>query len=147
MNKFLELLSNRTLWCSLTAWFISQFIKYIISGYRTRSWSLRNFWGSGGMPSAHTASVISLTMNAGLKNGFSSTLFAACTIFSIIVMYDAMGVRRETGKQGSVINMLLNITAPDEEVDMKERIGHTPLEVAAGTAVGIVCALLFAALP
>lgn len=143
MNGILEILSNRTLLCSLSAWFISQLIKYTIGGCRKSAWSLCNFWCSGGMPSAHTASVIALTMTTGFQDGFSSTLFAACMIFSIIVMYDAMGVRRETGKQGSVINMLLNITAPDENADMKERIGHSPSEVIVGAIIGIICSVLF----
>lgn len=143
MKDILDILSNRTLWCSLAAWFISQLIKYILGGCKAHTWSFRHFWGSGGMPSAHTASVIALTMRVGFQDGFASTLFAACMIFSIVVMYDAMGVRRETGKQGSVINMLLNLTAPNEDADMKEQIGHSPLEVIAGIFIGFLCSVCF----
>ena len=63
---------------------------------------------SGGMPSSHTAATIALTTMVGFLDGFGSTLFAVCLIFSIVVMYDAAGVRRQAGKQGSIINMLLN---------------------------------------
>ncbi len=105
--------------------------------------------GSSGMPSSHTASVMALTTMVGLKDGFDSALFAACMVFSVVVMYDAMGVRRETGKQGYVINVLQNFIATGDPsirtTDMKEKIGHSPFEVVMGAVTGILCAVLFQA--
>ena len=142
-----DILSNLTLICGFVAWLICQALKIVTTGIKTHEWQLRHFWDGGGMPSSHTAAAIAVTMTVGFCDGFSSTLFAACMIFSCIVMYDAAGVRRETGKQGKLLNEILGwIHAPSDEVssgDMKERIGHSPLEVATGAVMGILCAFVF----
>ena len=142
-----ELLANHTLICGLCAWLISQILKLLINGLRTHQWNLRNFWADGGMPSAHTASVTAVTIAAGFQEGFSSALFAVCVIFSCVVIHDAVGVRREAGKQGKIINEILRWPEAQPESaasgDLKERIGHSPLEVAAGALIGIACAVIF----
>ena len=146
-----ELFANRTLGCCLAAWFSAQLAKYLIDGIRHRGWSLRGMlFGSGGMPSSHTAFVTALTMRAGLQAGFDSLTFAVCFVVLFIVMTDAIGVRRETGRQGSAINLLLDWfdqeTEPEtESVDLKERVGHSPQEVFVGFLWGIVTALIFEA--
>ena len=123
--------------------------KYVIDGIRHRGWSLRGMlFGSGGMPSSHTAFVAALTTMAGLKEGFDSLPFAICFVMMFIVMTDAIGVRRETGRQGSAINILMDWfmqeTDPEtENQDLKERMGHSPLEVLVGFLWGIGCALLY----
>ena len=120
-----------------------------IDGIRHRGWSLRGMlFGSGGMPSSHTAFVAALTTMAGLKEGFDSLPFAICFVMMFIVMTDAIGVRRETGRQGSAINILMDWfmqeTDPEtENQDLKERMGHSPLEVLVGFLWGIGCALLY----
>ena len=145
-----ELLQNRTLICSVCAWFSAQAIKYLVTGLRTKKWSLRPFFAAGGMPSSHTSAVSALACMVGLSEGFSSPLFAGCVVFASIVMYDATGVRRETGKQGSAINRLLQVTpeiGPDmDETRLKERMGHNPLEVIGGCLLGILFAALFTVL-
>ena len=144
-----ELFSNQILGCCLTAWFSAQLVKYVIDGIRHRGWSLRGMlFGSGGMPSSHTAFVAALTTMAGLKEGFDSLPFAICFVMMFIVMTDAIGVRRETGRQGSAINILMDWfmqeTDPEtENQDLKERMGHSPLEVLVGFLCGIGCALLY----
>ena len=144
-----ELFSNRVLGCCLIAWFSAQVAKCLIDGLRHRGWSLRTvFAGSGGMPSSHTAFVTALTVKAGMLQGFDSLAFAICFVILFVVMTDAIGVRRETGRQGSAINLLMDWfvqeTEPQEEnQDLKERMGHSPLEVLVGFLWGIGCALMF----
>ncbi|MBR3428570.1 MAG: divergent PAP2 family protein [Clostridia bacterium] len=142
-----EILANSTLICGLCTWLICQAMKIVINGIKTHQWSFKNWWLSGGMPSSHSGSAVSVAMSAGLREGFSSALFAVAFIFACVVMYDAAGVRRETGKQGKIINEILrwpeamfDDSIPDE---LKEKVGHSPLEVMAGALIGIACAILF----
>lgn len=106
--------------------------------------------GSGGMPSSHASFVSSLATSIGLKYGFSSDLFAIVTVFSLIIIYDAGGVRRSVGEQAKILNRLirhLDLKKLDREKeiikrDLKELVGHTPFEVWAGTFLGILIAIL-----
>ena len=145
-----ELISNRTLGCCLVAWFSAQLAKCLIDGIRHRGWSIRTLLsGSGGMPSSHTAFVTALVVMTGIREGFQSSAFAISFVLLFIVMTDAIGVRRETGRQGSAINLLMDWftqeTDPEtENQDLKERMGHSPLEVLVGFLWGSACALLFA---
>ena len=142
-------MNNLTLLCCLTAWLTAQVAKYLIDGLRHKGWSPRHLlFGSGGMPSSHTAFVTALATRAGLQEGFDSLAFAICFVLTFIVMTDAIGVRRETGRQGSAINQLMDWFAMEHEEagengELKERMGHTPLEVLIGALWGIGCALLF----
>ena len=143
-----SVLANRALICCLTAWFSAQLVKYVIDGLRHRGWSPRYLlFGSGGMPSSHTAFVTALAAMAGMQEGFDSLSFAICFVLAFIVMTDAIGVRRETGRQGSAINMLMDwfseSTDAENSEDLKERMGHNPLEVLIGALWGVGCALLF----
>lgn len=144
-----NLLENRTLLCCLVAWFSAQLAKYLIDGIRHNGWDMRRLlFGSGGMPSSHTAFVVALTTMAGFIDGFGSLSFAICFVLSFVVMTDAIGVRRETGRQGSYINLLMDWFTlehddAEESKDLKERMGHSPLEVLVGVLWGIGCALLF----
>ena len=143
------ILDNRALLCCLAAWFSAQIAKYIIDGLRKRGWSMRTLLsGSGGMPSSHTAVMAALATMAGFMEGFDSLIFAICSVLMFIVMTDAIGVRRETGRQGSAINMLMDWFTMEHETyeegrDLKERVGHSPLEVLIGALWGVGCALLF----
>lgn len=143
-----SVLENRTLIACMMAWFSAQLAKYLIDGIRRRGWSPRQLlFGSGGMPSSHTAFVVCLGTMAGLIEGFDSLSFAMCFVFAFIVMTDAIGVRRETGRQGSAINILmdwftLEHQSEEENKDLKERMGHSPLEVLVGALWGIGCALI-----
>ena len=149
MHAVTDFFSNKALLCGAFAWFVSQMIKGLTSGFRFHEWSLKTFLNSGGMPSSHTAAVVALTMMIGFKEGFGSSFFAISAVFALVVMYDAAGVRRETGKQGKIIKELLSISGPDGKQifteELKEKIGHTPLEVIMGAVMGILCSLLFSA--
>jgi uncharacterized protein len=133
---------NVELISAAAAWLAAQLIKCIINLVVNHSLSPNVIFGSGGMPSSHSATVCSLTTVVGFDCGISSPLFGVCCIIAFIVMYDAMGVRRETGDQGKVINNMLKIFEDmgrpiPAEKKFKELVGHTPLQVVCGAALGI----------
>ena len=123
---------------------VAQIIKTIIETISTKRFSLeRLFNGAGGMPSTHTTAVISLTTLIYIDYCLTSELFAICLIFSLIVMYDAMGIRYETGKQAEMINLLIKKANLKESfVLLKEKIGHKPIEVLGGTITGIILSII-----
>ena len=153
MHPISELFWNKPFFCALLAWAVAQAIKGLVTGFRFHEWSFETFFGAGGMPSSHTSAVVALTMSLGFTEGFGTPLFAISAVFATIVMSDATGVRRETGKQGKAINELINelldIKGPDGKrlipEELKEKIGHTPLEVIMGFFLGVLCSLLFCA--
>ena len=140
---------NKELICAAAAWLAAQLIKCIICLVVNRSLPLNIIFGSGGMPSSHSATVCSLTAAVGFDCGVRSPLFGVCCILAFIVMYDAMGVRRETGDQGKALNDLFQLFEDmgkpiSPEKKFKELVGHTPLQVVCGAILGIVvgCALM-----
>lgn len=113
---------------------------------RTRRWNLRRFVETGGMPSSHAASVAALSTAVGMEEGFRSTLFGATLFFSLIVMYDAAGLRRAAGRQAEVLNRLIDehFRHPEKDAQrLMELLGHTPLEVLVGGMLGCAGALLW----
>ena len=129
---------NVYLWIAVETWLIAQIIKVINDLIVYKKLNMRRLWGSGGMPSSHAATVMSLTTVVGIINGWDSAIFAVSFIFAIVVMYDAAGVRRAAGKQAKIINQMIE----EKGVKMKERLtellGHTPFEVFMGALLGIV---------
>ncbi|MCC6165767.1 MAG: divergent PAP2 family protein [Caldilineaceae bacterium] len=144
--QFLDaVLSNRTLLIPITAALGVQFFKFIWEAYRQRQFSIRVLLGTGGMPSSHAAMVTSLATTVGVHYGFSSGLFAIATVLALIVMYDARGVRQESGQHARILNQILREMfsgQPISERELKELLGHTSTEVLVGGIVGIVYALL-----
>lgn len=130
-----------------TGWLVAQFLKTMIHMIFTKKFMAERLIGSGGMPSSHSATVCALATATCIQNGAQSFEFAISLILALIVMYDAMGVRRETGIQAKVINEMMEMFAemgrdnlsPDEK--LKEFVGHTPLQVLAGAILGILIAL------
>lgn len=144
-----EFLGNQVLVSAVTGWVVAQILKTIIDLSLNKSFNPERLVGSGGMPSSHSATVCALTTAACTRYGAGSFEFAVCFILSMIVMYDAMGVRRETGRQAKLLNSILleNPLKLDGEVfqeRLKEYVGHTPLQVAAGAILGIFLALFLA---
>ena len=141
-----SLWDNRVLITAFAAWMAAQLIKTLIYRVLYKHFDRERIFGSGGMPSSHTSTVIALTVSMGIREGFASSLFAVCAVFSIVVIYDALGVRRETGRQGEVINRILREFLlegkPISEENMKTLVGHTPLEVMGGVIVGLCVSLL-----
>ncbi|MCL2573217.1 MAG: divergent PAP2 family protein [Defluviitaleaceae bacterium] len=145
MSFFDEILGNNALWIALCAWLVAQILKIVIELARSRRLNWGLLMSSGGMPSSHSSFVTAVTTVIGLSEGFDSPIFALGAIVSLIVMYDASGVRRAAGNQAKVINDLLaSIENTGIKLDkkLKEMLGHTPIEVAAGGILGIIIALL-----
>ncbi|MDR1150161.1 MAG: divergent PAP2 family protein [Clostridiales bacterium] len=135
------MLDNKTLALALISWFCAQFFKVVFNFIKTNKINLSLFFSAGGMPSSHSAFVTSMTFSIALNNGFSSDLFAVCLIMSLIVMYDAAGVRRAAGKQAAVINIILEqIEKQGIKIDtqLKELLGHSPIEVIGGAFLGFI---------
>ncbi len=145
-NAYYELTGNRILWIAVFSWFIAQLIKLLITILRKKTFDIRLLVGAGGMPSSHTSFVTAMTTSIGFAEGFNSSIFAVSAIISLIVMYDAAGVRRAAGKQAEVINMLVaGIEGHGINLDkkLKELLGHSPVEVGAGLILGITVGILF----
>ena len=142
MDWLTDLFTNVFLITGLSSWLIAQVLKTIIHCILYKKLELRRIYGDGGMPSGHSATVSSLATMCGLCFGAGSVEFAISAIVAIIVCHDAMGVRRETGKQAEVLNELLRFLESGREADLKELVGHTPLQVWAGILIGIANALV-----
>jgi len=140
-----EIAENQILGVSLTAWFLAQFLKGVFYFIKEKRINFRRFVGAGGMPSSHSALVSSLTVAIGETEGWSSPIAALAIVTALIVMYDAAGVRLAASKQAVVLNKMLDEVFEEGEFHqerLKELLGHTPVEVFAGAALGIVVALL-----
>ena len=147
MTLFEELLQNKVLISALAGWFIAQFLKTLIHLLFTKKFVAERLVGSGGMPSSHSATVCALSTSALMIYGIGSFEFAISFILAVIVMHDAMGVRRETGIQAKVLNELIEVfAAMDSDMSaqdkLKEFVGHTPLQVLVGSLLGITIAIL-----
>lgn len=133
-----EFFGNMYIWIAAETWLVAQVIKVVNDLIVHKKLNMRRLWGSGGMPSSHAATVMSLTTVVGIVNGWDSAIFAVSLVFAIVVMYDAAGVRRAAGKQAKVLNQMIE----DKGMHMKERLtellGHTPFEVFMGALLGIV---------
>ncbi len=145
MNPIEQLLQNKILWVALVSWFIAQLLKVIITLLQEHRLDWSKLWASGGMPSSHSAFVMSLAISSGQVWGYDSTYFAIAAVLSFVVMYDAANVRLEAGKQAAVINQIIEVLEnPDlnPEERLKEILGHTPLQVIAGGVLGFVVAII-----
>jgi acid phosphatase family membrane protein YuiD len=129
----------------LVAWFVAQVAKVVIASVRMRRLNLRVLADPGGMPSSHSAICMGLTAAVGKHLGVSTAPFAIALIFSFVVMYDAAGVRRAAGRQAAVLNRLVEDLVHMrgvQETELRELLGHTPLEVLVGAVLGIAIGLL-----
>lgn len=144
MDWLLDLFRNPYLLTSVAAWVCSQTLKVMTHAIVYKKWDFKRFFGDGGMPSAHTATVSSLAAFAGIAHGLASFEFAVCAILTIVICRDAVGVRYETGKQAQIINELRQMmeSKATAEIKLKEFVGHTPLQVLMGALLGIVVAIV-----
>lgn len=137
---------NRVLIPALVAWFLAQVLKVPIDYSHHHKWNWSLWFSAGGMPSSHSALVISTMLSTGLYAGFDTPVFAVAVTLAMIVVYDAAGVRREAGRHAERINTLINELLsghPLSEGNLKEVLGHTPRQVVMGCVLGIVISLLF----
>jgi acid phosphatase family membrane protein YuiD len=136
---------NTAITLPIFSWFLAQLIKFISHYIQHQKIDFRKFVASGGMPSSHSAISVCLATVMAVKNGLSSSEFAISTIVSFIVMADATGVRRAAGKQAEVLNKLIYHSREIRvDKELKVLLGHTPIQVFAGAALGILVGLLFA---
>ena len=156
MSIIQELLQNKVLIASLLAWLFAQVIKTVIQSCIHKEFCIEQMWGAGGMPSSHSAMVCALTVSTARFYGVSSPIFALTLVLAFITVYDAMGVRRETGRHAKLLHRYLNEIeqekadtngdgVPDRKfntIDLKELIGHTPLEVLGGVILGMLVGIL-----
>ncbi len=142
---FDEVFSNRILIAGALGWLTAQVLKTIIFAITNHGINWSRLFGDGGMPSGHSATVTAIAVSCGMELGFDSPIFAVACFMAIIVMHDAMGVRRETGKQSQVLNHLVEVVyaknlTPEEK--LKEFVGHTPLQVFFGFLLGLCIAIV-----
>lgn len=146
MKEYLiEASKNYILWTSVVAWIVAQSVKVALGIIREKRFNFRWFVGTGGMPSSHASGVSALATSIGTTYGFDSALFAVTMIFTLIVLFDAQGVRLSAGKQAEILNKMLEDIYWKKKLDedkLKQFLGHTPVEVIAGLFLGIIVSLL-----
>jgi hypothetical protein len=143
-----EIITNKVLVISVSAWAAAQLLKVLFSLVREKRLDLRYFVVSGGMPSAHSAMVCALATTVAMIQGLSSVAFAITAIVAMLIMYDAAGVRQAVSRQSIILNRIVKefrVRRPRGEVerDLREFIGHTPFQVIAGATLGILIAWLW----
>lgn len=142
---FTQLIKNKIFMTTLSAWAIAQIIKVTLGVIRQKRFDFRWLVGTGGMPSSHAAGASCLAAATGLEYGFNSVYFALAASFAIVVMFDAQGVRRATGRQARILNKItedIYWQGRINEVRLRELIGHTPVEVIAGFFLGMLIAFI-----
>ena len=146
MQSLLDLLGNTIFISAACGWFVAQVLKTIIHLFFTKKFVAERLVGSGGMPSSHSATVCAFATATAFEYGTGSFEFASALLLAIIVMYDAIGVRWETGVQARLLNDIMKTFAAMGRSELsayeklKEFVGHTPLQVLAGAILGILIA-------
>jgi acid phosphatase family membrane protein YuiD len=130
---------------AIVAWAVAQVVKVVLRSVQERRLDLRALADTGGMPSSHSALVVALATTVGRIDGLGSSTFAIALIFSLVVMYDAQGVRRAAGRQAEVLNRLIEDVFGQrgiQEERLRELIGHTPFQVLVGAGLGVAAGLV-----
>ena len=136
---------NPVLFTALLAWSLAQIIKVPLEYLHTKRWNWALLLRAGGMPSSHSALVAASSHSIGLFSGFGTPLFALAAVISMIVIYDATGIRRQAGKHAEIINAMIRDLASGhhlQQEQLREVLGHTPLEAVGGTIFGLIVAQL-----
>jgi acid phosphatase family membrane protein YuiD len=139
--NLLEVFDNKVLIAVLIGWLVAQALKIPTEYLRSRRWMWAMFFAAGGMPSSHTALLVSGTLAVGLYHGFDDPLFGIAVAITMIVAHDASGVRRQAGMHAERINLLFEELLKGHfwgEKELKQVIGHTPLEVIGGILLGLL---------
>ena len=152
MQLIQDFFSNRVIIAALLGWLIAQVLKTILVLITTKKLDLERMFGAGGMPSSHSAMATAMTIQVGEECGLGSVSFAIALVFSLIILYDALGVRRQAGEHAKMLNRVA-YTLEQENLnnennllvkfdELKELLGHTPLEVLGGVVLGILISLV-----
>ena len=140
----LAVFQNKALMAGLIAWLLAQIIKMPLDYLYSRKWNWALLLTTGGMPSSHSSLLTASTLGIGLYHGFDNPVFAIAVAITMVVVYDAAGVRRQAGIHAHRINVLFNELLHGHmlnEKDLREVLGHTPLEVIGGILLGFIVAI------
>ncbi|MBN1644320.1 MAG: divergent PAP2 family protein [Dehalococcoidales bacterium] len=145
---FYDLITNKAAIIPFCAWVITQLIKTLVALVEGKGFDLSYFISSGGMPSAHSATVCALATTVAMTDGLGSTPFAISAVLALIVMYDAAGIRQSVGKQSVVLNRIVRELREKQpliklEAELRELVGHTPFQVFVGAILGVTIAWLW----
>ncbi len=146
MEYLINFIQNKYIYIPLLSWIGIQTFKLVYDLVTTKKFNFKRILGAGGMPSSHSAVVMSLTTLIGKNYGLDSAIFAVSLIFSFVVMYDAAGVRRAAGKQASILNKIVEtpgLSGVEVSERLAEALGHTPLQVFVGAIIGIIMGCIF----
>ncbi|GBR76914.1 protein DUF212 [Candidatus Termititenax persephonae] len=146
VKMFCGLPLNEHLRIALLSMLVAQALKIFFYYWRFHKFNFRVFVQPGGMPSSHTAMVLSLAASIGFSDGWTANTFAIALVFSMIVIYDAAGVRRAAGNQATILNMIMEDLFTKKKINkprLQELLGHTPLEVFFGGLLGIILAFAY----
>lgn len=144
--SFSGIFQNHALMTLALAWILAQILKPPVEYLRQGTWNWGYLFSAGGMPSSHSALMVGATVGIGLHEGFNTSIFALAVAATMIVIYDAAGVRREAGRHAEKINILINELLaghPISDRNLREVLGHTPMEVLGGIFLGLVVGLLY----
>ncbi|NJN79066.1 MAG: divergent PAP2 family protein [Anaerolineales bacterium] len=143
--NLLDVFQNKVFIAAMLGWFIAQAFKIPAEYLRSRRWLWAMFFAPGGMPSSHSAMMVSGTLSVGLYHGFDEPLFGIAVAITMIVTYDAAGVRRQAGMHAERINLLFEELLKGhiwDQDELREVLGHTPLEVIGGIILGLLVGIL-----
>ena len=144
-NTFMIFITNKYIYVTMILWFFIQVFKVIHDLYKTRKFNFKRILGAGGMPSSHSAVVVSISTLIGKNYGADSAIFALSLVFALVVMYDACGVRRAAGKQAKLLNEIVNtpgLSSIEVKEKLQEALGHTPVQVLVGAIIGVIAGLV-----
>ena len=144
-NTFFMFITNKYIYVPIILWLCIQTYKIIHDLVTTKKFNFKRILGAGGMPSSHSAVVTSIATLIGKNQGVDSAIFGLALMFAFVVMYDACGVRRAAGKQAKVLNEIVNtpgLTGVEIQGKLQEALGHTPVQVFVGAAIGIIAGLI-----
>ena len=141
-----DILHNQVFMATISGWIMAVITKAFVSLISHRKLLLENFLGPGGMPSTHTSPIAAMMLMVGLVEGFDTTIFAVGAVLLSVVMYDASGIRRAAGRHAKAINIIFRGLQEREQIrsaqliELKELLGHEPIEVAGGAVIGMLTA-------
>ncbi len=145
MNNFIDFIQNKYIYVPFLLWFFIQLYKVIYDLITTKKFNFKRIMGAGGMPSSHSAIVVSLATLIGKNEGVGTPIFALSLIMAFVVMYDACGVRRAAGKQAALLNKIIEtpgLTGVQVSEKLVEVLGHTPVQVFVGALIGVIVGLV-----
>ncbi|GAB2274928.1 hypothetical protein Dimus_009697 [Dionaea muscipula] len=138
--------SNLPLLSAFVAFSIAQFLKLFTTWFKEKRWDSKRMLSSGGMPSSHSATVTALAVAVGLQQGTGGAAFAIAVVLACVVMYDASGVRLHAGRQAELLNQIVCELPPEHPLSnvrpLRDSLGHTPVQVLAGAALGFFISFL-----